>query len=58
MVFCKFKAGKIETKRGVFGKAPLVANYCIALAGDAVVTGMGNGVLGYWKGNTCSRVYK
>lgn len=42
----------------MFGKAPLAANYCVALAGDAIVTGMGNGVIGYWKGNVCSRVYK
>jgi hypothetical protein len=58
MVFVKYKTGKIESKKGIFGKAPLTANYCIALIGDAIVTGMGNGVLGYWKGNSCSRVYK
>lgn len=57
-MFIKFQGGKIENKRGVFGKAPLVANYSIGLAGDAIVTGMGNGVIGYWKGNVCSRVYK
>jgi hypothetical protein len=54
----KFGTGRIETKKGIFGKAPLTANYCIAVVGDAIVTGMGNGVVGYWKGNTCSRVYK
>lgn len=58
VVFIKFQTGKIETRKGVFGKAPLVANYCVGVVGDAVVTGMGNGAIGYWKGNMCSRVYK
>lgn len=50
--------GKVESKKGIFGKAPLVANFCVGLVGDAIVTGMANGALGYWKGNVCSRVYK
>lgn len=58
MVFIKFMNGKVESKKGIFGKAPLVANFCVGLVGDAIVTGMANGALGYWKGNVCSRVYK
>ena len=42
----------------MFGKAPLQSNYCVAIVGDAAVTSMQNGVLGYWKGGFCSRVYK
>ena len=58
VVFASFLKGKISCKKGVFGKAPLQANYCVAVTKDAVVTSMANGVLGYWKGNFCSRVYK
>lgn len=58
VVFAHFSSGKIDCKRGVFGKAPMKPNLSIALLGDAVVTSMSNGVLGYWKGNYCSRVYK
>ena len=36
----------------------MTANFCIGLVGDAILTGMANGAIGYWKGNMCSRVYK
>lgn len=57
-MFASFSKGKVTCKKGVFGKAPLLANYCVAVMGDAVITSMSNGALGYWKGNFCSRVYK
>ena len=58
VVFAKFLGGKIECKKGVFGKAPLKPNLCAATLGDAIITSMNNGVLAYWKGHFCSRVYK
>lgn len=58
VVFAKFSGGKISCKKGVFGKAPLKPNLCIAVLGDSIITSMNNGVLAYWKGNFCSRVYK
>ena len=58
VIFAKFSTGKIELKKGVFGKAPLKPNLCVANLGDAMITSMSNGLLAYWKGNFCSRVYK
>ena len=58
VVFSRFKSGKIENKKGVFGKAPL--NPCLALArlGDTMITSMSSGLLCQWKGNFVSKVYK
>ena len=57
-MFAKFSHGKIELKKGVFGKAPIKPNLCVANLGDAMITSMSNGLLAYWKGTFCSRVFK
>jgi hypothetical protein len=58
VVFCRFQSGKLETKKGVFGKAPLNPNLAIATLADSVVTSMTSGLLVQWKGNFASRVFK
>lgn len=58
VVFCRFASGKLEKKKGVFGKAPLNPNLAIALLGDTVITSMTSGLLVQWKGTFASKVYK
>jgi len=45
-------------KKGVFGRAPLNPSLALALVGDTVICGMGNGLLAQWKGNSVLKVYK
>lgn len=58
VVFARFSSGKIENKKGIFGKAPLNPNLAIALLGDTVITSMSNGLLCQWRGNFVNKVYK
>lgn len=58
VVFCRFASGKIENKKGVFGKAPLNPSLAVALVGDSIITSMTSGLLVQWRGNFVSKVYK
>ncbi len=58
VMFATFSNGKINLKKGVFGKAPILPNLCAAVLNDNMVTSMNNGLLALWKGNFCSKVYK
>jgi len=58
VIFSRFDSGKINNKKGVFGKAPLNPNLSIANLGDSVVTSMSTGLLVLWKGNFASKVFK
>jgi WD40 repeat protein len=58
VVFCRFITGKLESKKGVFGKAPLNPSLAIAILGDSVITSMSSGLLVQWKGTFASKVFK
>lgn len=58
VVFVQFLDGKIQSKKGAFGKAPLNPSLSIATLGDSIVTSMSNGLLILWKGNFASKVFK
>jgi echinoderm microtubule-associated protein-like 5 len=58
VIFSRFNSGKVDLKKGVFGKAPLNPNLSIANLGDSVVTSMSSGLLVLWKGNFASKVFK
>jgi hypothetical protein len=57
-VFASFENGKVNCKKGVFGKVPGKSSFSIALLGDSVVTAMSDGLLILWKGTSASKVYK
>ena len=57
-MFARFHSGKVELKKGVFGKAPLNPCLSIAILGDSVVTSMSSGLLVLWKGTFASKVFK
>lgn len=59
VLFARFSKGKLDLKKGVFGKAPCVPCLGIALNGNSsVIIAMNNGLLSQWKGNSCSKIYK
>ena len=58
VVFARFQSGKVELKKGVFGKAPLNPCLSIATLADSVVTSMSSGLLVLWRGTYASKVFK